>query len=148
MLSSRTAVVFLLGVHSLAGSLAFAASPLLKVGSLATPSGILGPGYGLFICQVGSGPYCYDPYQIRHAYRIDSLVQAGYDGRGQTIVIVDAYQAPNIVQQLNFYDTFYGLSGLNGLGGAPDPNLGTFTQVAPDGLTPFNSSDPNMVGWA
>ncbi len=29
-----------------------------------------------------------------------------------------------------------------------DPNLGTFTQVAPDGLTPFVPGDGNMTGWA
>jgi subtilase family serine protease len=37
---------------------------------------------------------------------------------------------------------------LNGLGGPPDPSLGTFTQVAPDGLTPFVAGDPNVTGWA
>ena len=47
-----------------------------------------------------------------------------------------------------FYDSFYGLPGLNGLGGPPDPSLGTFTQIAPDGLTPFDPTDDNMVGWA
>ena len=67
----------------------------------------------------------------------DTLINAGFDGKGKTIVIVDAFQSPNIVQQLNFFDTFYGLPSLNGLGGPPNANLGTFTQVAPDGLTPF-----------
>ena len=37
---------------------------------------------------------------------------------------------------------------MNGLGNASDPTLGTFTQVAPDGLTPFDSTDGNMIGWA
>jgi subtilase family serine protease len=37
---------------------------------------------------------------------------------------------------------------LNGLGGPPDPSLGTFTQIAPDGLTPFVTGDGNMTGWA
>jgi subtilase family serine protease len=85
---------------------------------------------------------------MRTAYGIDSLIGAGYDGKGKTIVIVDAFQSPHIVAQLNYFDTFYGLPSLNGLGGAPDPNLGTFTQVAPDGLTPFDPTDPNMRGWA
>jgi len=43
---------------------------------------------------------------------------------------------------------FYGLPGLNGLGRPRDPSLGKFTQVAPDGLTPFDENDDNMVGWA
>ena len=85
---------------------------------------------------------------MRHAYNIDTLINAGFDGRGKTIVIVDAFQSPNIVAQLNFCDTFYGLPSLNGLGGPANPSLGTFTQVAPDGLTPFDPNDGNMVGWA
>ena len=109
-----------------------------------------GPGYSLFGCQVGLAPgvVCYDPFQMRHAYRVDNLISAGFTGKGKTIVIVDAYQSPNIVAQLNFYDSSYGLPGLNGLGNASDPTLGTFTQVAPDGLTPFDSTDGNMIGWA
>ena len=124
------------------------ASPFLKVGPQAIPSNVAGPGYGLFSCQVGlSVGACYDPFQIRHAYNIDSLINVGFDGRGKTIVIVDAYQSPNIVQQLNFWNSFYGLPSLNGLGG-PNVNLGTFTQIAPDGLTPFVPGDSNMTGWA
>ena len=124
-------------------------SPFLKVGPLAIPAGVAGPGYGLFNCQVGlSVGACYDPYQIRHAYNIDTLISAGFDGKGKTIVIIDAFQSPNIVQQLNTYNTFYGLPSLNGLGNPFNPSLGTFTQVAPDGLTPFVPGDPNMTGWA
>jgi subtilase family serine protease len=52
------------------------------------------------------------------------------------------------VSQLNVYDSFYGLPGLNGLGNPHDHSLGTFTQVAPDGLTPFITGDSNMTGWA
>jgi subtilase family serine protease len=126
------------------------ASPFLEVGPRAVPATVTGPGYGLFTCQVGSeaGFSCYDPYQMRHAYGVDNLISAGFTGKGKTIVIVDAYQSPNIVAQLNTYDSFYGLPGLNGLGNAPDPTLGTFKQVAPDGLTPFDSTDGNMIGWA
>lgn len=105
--------------------------------------------YGLFRCQVGlSAATCYDPYQIRHAYGIDTLINAGYDGRGKTIVIVDAFQNPNIVNALSTFISFYGLTNMNGLGGAPDPTLPTFTQIAPDGLTPFDQTDDNMLGWA
>ncbi len=85
---------------------------------------------------------------MRHAYNIDTLISAGFTGKGKTIVIVDAFQSPNIVDQLNLYNSFYGLPGLNGLGGPADPSLGTFTQIAPDGLTAFDPTDDNMVGWA
>jgi subtilase family serine protease len=125
-------------------------SPFLKVGPHATRASVAGPGYGIFTCQVGLEPdfNCYDPYQVRHAYGIDTLISAGFDGKGKTIVIIDAYQSPNIVQQLKTYDSFYNLPDLNLPGIVPDPNLGTFAQVAPDGLTPFDPNDGNMVGWA
>jgi subtilase family serine protease len=117
--------------------------PMAKVGPQAIPATVAGTNYGLFTCQVGlSSAVCYDPYQIRHAYNIDNLIQAGWDGKGKTIVIIDAFQSPTLVADLNGFNSFYGLPSLNGLGGAPDSNLGTFTQIAPYGLGPYNS------GWA
>ena len=123
--------------------------PAAMRGPLANLANDTTPGYGLFKCQLGlSTGQCYDPYQMRHAYNIDRLISAGYTGSGFTIVIIDAFQSPNIVQQLNTYIAFYGLPSLNGLGALNNPALGTFTQVAPDGLTPFVPGDPNMTGWA
>jgi len=125
-------------------------SPAATLGPQAIPAAVANPNYGLFTCQVGLTPgfKCYDPYQIRHAYNIDTVINAGYTGKGKTIVIVDAFQAPNIASNLNFFNTFYGLPGLNGTGNPTDPNLGTFNQVAPDGLTPFDDTDGNQIGWA
>jgi subtilase family serine protease len=128
------------------------ASPSLKVGPQAIPAAATAAGanYSVFTCQIPSlqPPTCYDPYQIRHAYNIDTLINAGFDGAGKTIVIVDAFQSPNIVTELNTFISFYGLPSLNGLGGPSNPSLGTFTQVAPDGLTAFDPSNGDMVSWA
>ena len=131
------------------------ASPFIAIGPQAIPASeaaVSGSGanYGLFRCQVNLAPgeNCYDPYQMRHAYNVDSLINAGFDGHGKTIVIIDAFQSPNIVQELNTFDTFYGLPGLNVAGSPSNPNLGTFTQIAPNGLTPFVKGDSNMTGWA
>ena len=135
------------------------AGGVARVGSFASPSSMVGPqaipaaataagpNYGLFGCQVPTlqPPTCYDPYQIRHAYNIDTLINAGFDGAGKTIVIVDAFQNPNIVAELNTFISFYGLPSLNGLGGPSNPSLGTFTQVAPDGLTPFDPTNGDMT---
>jgi subtilase family serine protease len=120
---------------------AMGAGPLSQ--RLATPETLsttapgVAPSYGLFRCQVGlSVGACYDPYQMRHAYQLDTLISAGFDGTGHTIVIVDAFQNPNLVLQMNVFDTFYGLPAVS------------LTQIAPDGLTPFVPGDPNMTGWA
>ena len=153
VLSISAALALTIGLEPTAGRTGGGGSfrSFVEVGPRAVPANVAAPGYGLFTCQlVGLSPdtTCYDPYQIRHAYGIDALIDQGLDGRGKTIVILDAFQSPNIVQQLRTFDTFYGLPGLNGLGGPPDPDLGTFTQVAPDGLTPFVPGDANMTGWA
>ena len=103
-------------------------------------NGGAGPQYGLFTCQLGissiPGRQCYDPYQMRTAYQVDSLISEGFDGSGHTIVIVDAFQNPNLVSQEATYEAFYGLPAIN------------LTQIAPDGLTPFVPGDANMTGWA
>ncbi len=79
---------------------------------------------------------CRGPDQVQAAYGITALLNRGIDGTGRTIVIVDAFQNPTITTDLASFDALFGL---------PDP---TFTQIAPDGLTPFNPNDPNQVGWS
>ena len=149
ILAAAALVVSLAPATAGAARAASGVSPSILVGPKAIPAAVAGPGYGLFSCQVGgSVGQCYDPYQMRHAYGIDKLIAAGYTGKGETIIIVDSYQSPNIVAQLNYFDSFYGLPSLNGLGGAFDKTLGTFKQIAPGGLTPFDATDGNMIGWA
>jgi subtilase family serine protease len=112
-------------------------SPQFTIGPKAQRANAVGPGYGLFTCQLGLVDFtCYDPYQMRHAYGIDKLIDAGFNGAGRTIVIVDAFQSPTLVSDLDEFSTFYEL---------PSANL---TQVAPDGMVPFDPNDPNMVGWS
>jgi subtilase family serine protease len=119
------------------------ASPMFVMGPQAQPAAVAGPEYGLFTCQVGMTPYqCYDPYQMRTAYGTDFLIASGYDGQGMTIIIIDAFQSDTLEFDLNTFISFYGLPGLNGLGNPYDPDLGTFTQIAPDGLGPVDD------GWA
>ena len=103
-------------------SVAPVAGGATRSGSVATPSLERGPqaalstaataNYGLFTCQLGLvSVVCYDPYQMRHAYGIDNLINAGFTGKGKTIVIVDAFQSPNIVEQLNYYDELLRAAG-------------------------------------
>ena len=90
-----------------------------------------------FPCQTTTPASCYGPAQIRAAYGIDKLAaQTGVTGAGRTIVIVDAFQSPTIGNDLATFDKLFGLS---------DPKLNI---IAPDGLTPFDQSNPDQVGWA
>jgi subtilase family serine protease len=113
-------------------------SPQLTIGPQAAPAGVVAPGYGLFACQVGftPGDICYDPYQMRHAYGTDNLINAGYDGTGRTIVIIDAFQSPTLASDVGTFSSFYELPAIN------------LTQIAPDGQVPYNETDPVMNGWA
>jgi subtilase family serine protease len=88
------------------------------------------------VCLTKSmAPRCYSPLQMRQAYRIQALTRAGITGAGQTIVIIDFYQSPNIRHDLHLFDTLFSL---------PDPRL---TIYAPDGYAPFNINDPAQVGY-
>jgi subtilase family serine protease len=152
-LCAAAALALAIGLPTMTGSTGYVksvVSPASMRGPLAIPAATAGQSYGLFRCQVGltPGEVCYDPYQIRTAYNIQSLINAGFDGYGKTIVIIDAFQSPNIVSQLNTYIGFYGLPGMNGLGAPNDPSLGTFTQIAPFGLTKFDPTNLDMIGWA
>jgi subtilase family serine protease len=48
-------------------------------------------------------PCGYKPAQLRGAYGIDNSLKAGYDGRGTTIAVVDAYASPTILADAQTY---------------------------------------------
>ena len=78
-------------------------------------------------------PYAigYSPGQIEQAYGINKITDNGVtmNGAGQTIAIVDAYDDPNILLDLEYFDAWYGI-----------PNPPSFTKIVPNGVTP--STDP------
>lgn len=118
------------------------AVPFLKVGprlDASQRSG--GGGMPIWSCQVGAGTggyKCYDPYEMRHAYGVDTLISSGKDGTGYTIVIVDSFQSPYLNDDLDQFDSDYGLPA----------RASWFTQVAPYGTQTWDSSNGDMVGWS
>ena len=90
-----------------------------------------------FNCQDANAPYnCYGPAQMQEAYGFTSLLNNGNDGSGQTIVIIDAFQNPTMTTDLKKFDNAFDL---------PDPDFHVF---APDGITPFDPTNDDQVGWA
>ncbi len=76
--------------------------PLLKPmrRTIASPSALPAPS----ACVAFYGATCYTPSEIRAAYNVPSTLR----GRGQTIVIVDAYGSPTISADLKtFNDVFH-----------------------------------------
>jgi subtilase family serine protease len=54
----------------------------------------------------------YTPAQLQKAYGLTGLYNKGWDGTGQTIVIVDAFGSPTIQADANTYSALYGLPPL------------------------------------
>jgi subtilase family serine protease len=54
----------------------------------------------------------YIPSQVQTAYNLSDLYSNGWDGTGQTIVIVDAYGSSTIRKDANTFSTIYGLPRL------------------------------------
>jgi subtilase family serine protease len=65
------------------------------------------------------------------------LLNAGYTGAGQTIIIIDSFGSPTIANDLSTFDAGYGL-----------PAPPSFTVLAPLGTASFDPSDSDQVGWA
>ena len=88
-------------------------------------------------CRAHFGHPCYSPQEMQTAYGVSGMLSNGYDGKGQTIIIVDAFGSPTIAQDLTTFDKGYGL---------PDPP--SLTVYSPLGTKPFNPNNSTMAGWA
>ena len=80
--------------------------------------------------------YCYEPVAIRAAYGVNSLLNNGAAGAGQTIVILDAFGSPTIQADLKAFDDLFGI-----------PAPPSFNIVTMPGTPPFDPTDNNIVGW-
>lgn len=104
-------------------------------GATATYSGGV---YGASInnTQQGTLPPCgYQPSDLQTAYALTTLYQAGLNGTGETVAIVDAYGSTTIVQDVATFSSAMGLPP------ASLKVIGTATG------TPY-SSNSNLAGWA
>jgi len=84
-------------------------------------------------------PCGYKPAQLRGAYGIDQSLQAGYDGRGTTVAVVDAYASPTILADAQTYarrnDPQHPLRGSQ------------FSQVLPSTYTLTGANECDPGGW-
>jgi subtilase family serine protease len=92
-------------------------------------------------CRANLGFSCYQPFQFQRAYNLAPLFDAGIDGRGRTIVIVDAFGSPTIENDLKVFDTTFGL-----------PAPPSFKIIQPAGAVAAFPDDPfgkaDRTGWA
>jgi subtilase family serine protease len=88
-------------------------------------------------CQATWNVDCYTADQIMQAYGLNGLYSKGITGKGATIVIIDAYGSPTIVDDMTSFD---------GSTGLPTVSLSVLTPV---GAVPtFDSNNGDEVGWA
>lgn len=88
-------------------------------------------------CRAKTGFPCYSPQEIRNAYGVTPLINAGYTGKGQSIVIIDSFGSPTIRHDLYVFDKAYHL-----------PSPPSFKIMAPLGTVPFNPNNADQNGWA
>lgn len=60
------------------------------------------------------GRRCFTPSSIHSAYNLAPLYTQGYDGRGQTIAIIDSYGNDNMANDLHVFDQAFGLQPMCG----------------------------------
>jgi len=79
------------------------------------------------VCQARSDGGCFSPEDIQQAFNITRLYQLGYDGRGQTIVLLGAGNTTTLQEDLRQFDETWGLPqaqlSIMELHGPPNPYL-------------------------
>jgi subtilase family serine protease len=103
------------------------------------------------------GRRCFAPQAIRAAYNLGPLYAGGYDGRGQTIAIVDSYGSDTIAHDLHVFNTAFGLQPMCGEEAVTcAPGMPTFSVLHVQGspatkAPPATSKAPGQEaksGWA
>jgi subtilase family serine protease len=89
-------------------------------------------------CQAALGISCYAPAQLQTAYDLKPLYARGLTGKGKTIVLVDSFGSPTIAQDLQQFDSDFGL--------ADPPSLKVLQPAG--AVPPFDETNDDMVGWA
>ena len=83
-----------------------------------------------------SNPNCTTPHTLRLAYGVQSLLDQGYSGKGQTIIDIVSYGSPTLQQDINVFDQQFHLPSI------------TIQVISPLGTVPYNPINKDMSGWA
>lgn len=96
----------------------------------------------------GSGIMYNTVAELRRAYDLNSLYAAGYDGTGQTVVIVDAFGSPTVFADLLQFITWQNQNGAN-LPWTTMAQVESHLRIYyPQGYVVFNASDSDEIGWS
>ena len=89
------------------------------------------------VCPASLGTDCLTPYDMRVAYSVQSLLERGFTGKGQTIVDIVSYGSPTLQQDMDTFDQQFGLPPI------------TIKVLSPFGTQPTDHPAPkDLAGWA
>lgn len=88
------------------------------------------------VCPADTGTECRTPYDMRVAYSVQSLIERGFTGKGQTIVDIVSFGSPTLQQDMDVFDQQFGLPPI------------TIKVLSPLGTVPFDPTVKDMPGWA
>lgn len=87
-------------------------------------------------------------FELRNAYDLNPLYSAGYTGKGQTVVIVNAYGSPTIFEDLLMFIQWQNANGAN----LPWTTLNEVKKhlqiYYPMGKPVFDANDPIQLSWS
>src|SRR6266480_4356990 len=88
------------------------------------------------VCPTSSTD-CLTPYDMRVAYSVQSLLEHGFTGKGETIVDIVSYGSPTLQQDMDTFDQQFGLPPI------------TIKNLSPLGTQPVDHpSTKDVAGWA
>ncbi|HEU0001214.1 MAG TPA: S53 family peptidase [Ktedonobacteraceae bacterium] len=79
---------------------------------------------------------CQTPRSMRLAYGVESLMQHGFTGEGQTVVDIVSFGSPYLQEDMDIFDRQFNLPPI------------TIKVLSPIGTVPFNPANKDMNGWA
>jgi subtilase family serine protease len=96
----------------------------------------------------GEGILANTVFELRNAYHLNPLYAAGYTGKGQTIVIVNAYGSPTIYEDLLMFIQWQNANGAN-LPWITIKEIKSHLHIYyPMGKPIFDAGDPNQLAWS
>lgn len=122
------------------------ATPDVIVGPMASQSATQAPS-GAF-CLANWGIACYRPADIQNQYDFGPLYARGDTGKGQTIVIFDAFGSPTIRQDLATFDKAFNLPAPAAFNIYMPEGAVTYSYTGAASPADFNKNYSTQVGWA
>ena len=110
------------------------ATAIAQVNATATAQVFDNPAATTNICPDGLS--CQTPHSLRVAYGVESLVERGFTGKGQTIIEIDSFGSPTLQQDVDAFDRQFGLPPIK------------IQVISPLGTVPIYYSNQDMAGWA